>query len=288
MKTAAYVLVIVSLMLQLSTASASSVEEALFSPDGTIVADPQQDCTVILWEVASGRKIGTLSDGLPPRGNLYTSRRYKVLSSFSPDGKWLATQCEYGPIIVWNVRAGRILGGLSGSFQEALTLQFSPDSRLILSVGDACDKGTLCPNTITVWEASTQKELLSVNLGIKAGVKRAVLSPDGKTVMAVIGQKITREAEPNTYITSSIKLWDIDRAEELTALKCPSGASASFSPDGRFLLITEPHGPRIWDIRASKEGYLGRDFSTSLQSNRVTDSLRTWNAGRMYHLGDPQ
>ena len=155
---------------------------------------------------------------------------------------------------------------------------FLPDSRRILSVGDAGRQLEIRPSIITVWKVATQKTLLHVDLGEKAGFERATFSPDGKIVMALVGQELKQEVEANTYLTNSIKLWDIERAKELATLKASSATSASFSPDGRLLIEDAALGPRAWDIRAGKMRPLGEDIGGAQQHSDFH-----WSAPASHH-----
>jgi WD40 repeat protein len=92
-----------------------------FSPDGAILATPEQDCTVVLWDVASGNKIATLyepmtqpeyrSEGERLQAQIQ-SISYRPLVSFSPDGKQIATQRPGQSTILWDARDGRKLAKL--------------------------------------------------------------------------------------------------------------------------------------------------------------------------------
>ncbi len=253
MKIEACLFVIVSFMLQTTSPYAGSSGQALFSPDGTIVADPQRDETIVLRDVASGNKVATLYDPYPqdqPRSMVHSVRL-----SFSPDAKLLATQRTWERIVLWNVHNGSKLATLAGAFEDVSALQFSPDSRLILAIGDSCIGPACRPNQLTVWKIATQKEVFHVALGENAGFKKATFSSDAKVVMAFAGQR-SRE-DWNTYVTNSIILWDIEQGKELATLEADSTTSASFSRDGRSLLIKDTAfgGPRGWDIRAGKMTY---------------------------------
>ncbi|MEW6529672.1 MAG: pYEATS domain-containing protein [Thermodesulfobacteriota bacterium] len=253
---------------------------AYFSPDGTILIEGQDDCAVA-WDLASGSKVGTFCAPQPSLEKQFASRWHNVRVSFSPDGKLLATQRINGPIILWNLQDGRQLATLTGAFDDAMELQFSLDSRLLLSVGEARSGLVPHPRMITVWDVATQKELFYADQGENEGFKEVSFSPDGKTIMAYIAERLKLAGE---YCINGIRLWDIYRAEELATLEASSATSASFSPDGRLLLITDPAlGARVLDIQAKKMSRIGHATSSQqardISPDNVAESIggNEWN-----------
>jgi WD40 repeat protein len=252
MRSAAELLVIVLLITYPTVACAVQKGEPRFSPDGAVLASPEEDCTAVLWDVALGKRIAILYADEPPWSPMTQSACHVVLS-FSPNGKLLATQRTYGQVILWDAQSGHKLATFGGTGDDGVSLIFSRDSRLIVSVieAKASSHKDARTNGISVWDVVTQKELLNVREDQKKEFNEVVLSPDGKTVMALAGSEIGSQLELSTdrYITDRIKLWDIQRGRELVTLK---GESAKFSPDGKFLLYRDPRGAAVWDIGAGK------------------------------------
>jgi WD40 repeat protein len=101
------------------------------SPDGSRLASSGSDGTIVIWDGASGERIG------PPLDR-YGDADVNVLA-FSPDGRWLAAGTLNGYVLLWDVASGRRIGpplaaGGRGSVQE---LAFSPDGALLASAGSA-------------------------------------------------------------------------------------------------------------------------------------------------------
>ena len=75
-----------------------------FSPDGTHLATASRDKTAKVWEVSSGREVGTLSG--------HTNTVLGV--AFSPDGTRLVTVSLDTTAKVWDVSSGQAVLTLSG------------------------------------------------------------------------------------------------------------------------------------------------------------------------------
>ncbi|HEX2913418.1 MAG TPA: WD40 repeat domain-containing protein [Chloroflexia bacterium] len=145
-----------------------------FSPDGKILASAgsgdsiNNQYPVILWDVASGKEIGTL----PGHNRLVTSL------AFSPDGKTLISGGK-DKTILWNIAAKKEQLALTGP-TAIKVLRISPDSRLLAGI---YENGQL-----NIWEAASGKVLYSnaAQPGDAADATTLAFSPDGK-YLAVMG-----------------------------------------------------------------------------------------------------
>jgi WD40 repeat protein/DNA-binding SARP family transcriptional activator len=94
-----------------------TIHKLAFSSDGKRIASGYFDGKVIVWDVATGRRIRTLSaqngviEGL----------------AFSPDGTTLATAGEDAVVTIWDLRTGRNVQTLGGSTSALADVAFSPD-----------------------------------------------------------------------------------------------------------------------------------------------------------------
>jgi WD40 repeat protein len=174
-----------------------------FSKDGTLLFVAQLTANVEVWEVATGKRLGTLRGWHPevpevsvsPDGNLVASgglevRFWSAASgkelhritpddktpfgwvTFSPDGKALAGATRSGLIVLWEVATKRELLRLRppGPIEA---LAFAPDGRTLFSGGQA-----LC-----VWDVATGKELGRLT-GLSAPLSALAVAPDGKSLVA--------------------------------------------------------------------------------------------------------
>jgi len=100
-----------------------TVESIAFSPGGKILASGSRDQTARLWDLDSGKELGTLA-GHASAVNVV---------AFSSDGKSLATGSYDRTIKLWDVSTLKILNTLSGHEQQVTSVAFSPDANFLVS-----------------------------------------------------------------------------------------------------------------------------------------------------------
>ncbi|MEW6348899.1 MAG: WD40 repeat domain-containing protein [Thermodesulfobacteriota bacterium] len=237
LKSVAKLLALILLTVQPILLWAWSHERKVHSPDGTIAVIVRNDCTADLRDVTSGKTITSLY-GDAPSLTKYSARACDIAFSFSRDGNLLAARRTSEPVILWAAKRGRRVATLGEEGDQAAgRLKFFRDSGSILSVvsrptGGRCSR----TNGISVWDISTQRELLRVREGKTTEFNRVVLPPDEKTIMVLQGSK--KEKAPDqtalprvacgNYLTDTLRLWDIAAGTELVSLK---GQSARYSPE---------------------------------------------------------
>jgi serine/threonine protein kinase/WD40 repeat protein/tetratricopeptide (TPR) repeat protein len=99
-------------------------EEAVFSPDGTMLAASQSNGSVQQWDAATGRRVGALL-GLPqPAARL----------CYSPDSQFLAVACRDQSVRVWDAANGAPLGPPLLHRTGVLDLRFTPDGASLVTL----------------------------------------------------------------------------------------------------------------------------------------------------------
>jgi WD40 repeat protein len=236
---------VIAVLVACPTAVCTGQQRAAVSPDGTILASVQADCTVVLRDVVSGKEVDTLYEPGQECKGIFGG--YEAVAqvgptpwvSFSPDGRLLATDLGgYGRLDIWRVRDRRRVTSLSGAGHIS-SLEFLLDSKFIVAVGS---RGKLSRrNSISLYEIATFRTFLHVSEQGDKSFTKVALSPDGKMVMALVG--------PKSGSPDRVRIWDIQRPEQPVTLK---GRSAWFLPDDNLLLITDSGRPVVWDVKAGK------------------------------------
>ncbi len=236
-----------------------------FSPDGQTLATASWDCTVKVWETATGtlrwsgkHKAHVNSVAFSPNGRYlasgsndatvalwdsHTGAQLQTLQhpvavsgctvNWSPDGRMLVTGDQEGSIRLWEIPEGRpaqclqVFAGHS-TFVDALA--FSPDGQILAS--------TSFDGTVKLWDMiGGQLQLRQAVVGHVARIGRFAWSPDGLT-LACGG------------IDKMIWLVDIPEGRYRAALQghAHGVTGLAFMPDGHSLLSCGDYTLHLWDI----------------------------------------
>jgi WD40 repeat protein len=191
-----------------------------FSADGRTLASADGG-TIKLWDIASGKQLSTLEEGLFLSIDLV---------AFSPDGRILVTATNTTAITLWDLLAKKKLRTFGGHPYSTQQMVFSPDGQT-LATGKP-------DGTIHLWDVATGAQLRTFKGNKNDDSLPLVFSPDSRTFASAEG--------------SSIKLWDAASGAELRSL----GGHLTFtfgmavSPDG-VTLVTAGSGDtiRLWNVK---------------------------------------
>ncbi len=211
-----------------------------FSPDGKklVTAGASQRgklklSRLILWDVASAKKISTL-DGVAGIRAL----------AYSPDGKTLACGEYGGTLRLRDPETGAARADLKGHQIGVNSVAFSQDSALLVSAG--LDK------KIKLWDWKARKELKEF-LGHTDMVFSVAFFGDSRRFVSC-GKDATA------------KIWDIDSASEKFTLRGHRSAieTVAISPDDKEVATASWDGTiRIWDAETGNEkAVLGNNMAT--------------------------
>jgi WD40 repeat protein len=235
--------------------TAGSVRSALFSPDGhrIVTTTSDSDGLTQVWHVGSRKEIAVLG-----------AHAGAVKSvSFSPEGRRIVTTSN-DIARMWDADSGAEITVFRGHEGTINSISFSPDGRRIATASS--------DGTAQVWDAACSTEIALLK-GHKREVRRASFSPDGRRIVTASydGTAVVWDAETG----EKIALWtghayrdmvlnaasDGEREGKIALLKgqVERILSASFSPDGRQIVIGSDHGARAWDVESGKEIALCED-----------------------------
>jgi WD40 repeat protein len=257
------------------------VKVAAFSPDGAILAAGgwHHDGAIILWDVASGRRLRQFSSETP------------TSISFSPDGCTLASCCDDPAIHLWDVATGKERDRSPQHLDDITRVAFTPDGQTV---------GTVSADwSLRLWDAGTgrQRLMLQKNPASRYPGGNLFFQPGDRTLVCLnelhalsvvevaTGREVRKmffpELEMETFAASPdgkrlavrtyrrrdgerrILLLDASSGKELHRLPDPMNLADSnpflcgpllFSPDGKVLASALCNSTiRLWDPATGKE-----------------------------------
>lgn len=280
----------------------SSVAAVRFTRDGKTLMTAAWDCTVQLWDTASGRprKVmeqpaaiptadlsadgsmvaaggfdghlrlfsaeGRMLHDLARPGASGPMGSYSLQSvAFSPDGATVAA-AGVGGVDLWDARQGRRRARLEQP--EPASVTWSPDGRLLVS-GDF-------QGMVRVWDVATKavvetRKVPSWRSGARA--RSVALSPDGRWLVG--GNE-----------EGQVSLWERGFEEAPRVLETEDSAhpgryvaDLAFSPDGRTLAVASDRSPFLIDLASGSIRRLGDHADTCTAVTFSPDGRRLLSAG---------
>ena len=138
----------------------------VYSPNGKHLLSGDTDGFAIIWDAATGKKLGTISDQQGISGDAYFPEEISD-AAYSADGKYLALGSVRGSTRILDANSGKELLDLKGHTDTVVVVAFSPDGKLIATAS--------FDGTVRLWDATTGVNLLT--LPLLGGIS---FSPDGK------------------------------------------------------------------------------------------------------------
>ena len=209
-----------------------------FSPDGLLLATPDGEGGVKLWDIATGKEAAVATGELAQREQFrYARELVGTLSealggtrkvAFSPDGTTMATSSETA-VTLWDIKSRAQTHTFRIDERWHPSLAFSADSRLL-----ACTTG-LQEGAPRVRDVRTGQKALALEpyprpaRGLRGpeprypyGVISVAFSPDGRLLAG-------------GTVGDSVQLWDVRSGKIQGTLPGAWVYLLTFSPDGRLL-----------------------------------------------------
>lgn len=203
----------------LPPATVQPVRAVAISPDKKMVIGSRGN-QLHVYEPTKGEHVKALvdpgvktTDGKPAQAAHLT-----LIDSlaYSPDGKMLASG-SFQEIKLWEPQSGKLLRTITGLSDRVVTLDFSPDSKLLAAGGGPPTED----GEIRLFEVATGKVVLDIKSGHSDQVFGVCFSPDGKKLATCGADKF-------------VKTWEL--------------------PSGKFLKSFEGHTHHVMDVGWKGDG----------------------------------
>ncbi|KAL7909440.1 putative wd40 protein [Trichoderma velutinum] len=245
--------------LQTLEGHAEKLRSIAFSSNGILIASGAEDCTVKIWETATGTLRQT-----------FTGYRDSILRvAFSLDAQILASISRDGIIKLWNVATGVLQRSINHKTDAIYDATFSLDIGLLatrgllktviwdLSLGiqkyELCGRSFANPSLmfsadglllasasgsdIIIWDTTT------------GAVRQTNKSQSKKEWVESLAFSSNGQLLASSHRNFTVKLWDAITGTQQYSFNSHSLENqVVFSPDNQFLAISHPEGTTIWDI----------------------------------------
>jgi WD40 repeat protein len=233
-----------------SIATAASVLDLLFSPDGRFLAAISDEGEVLVWEWRSGRRI-IPSSALP-------HKHAAARCEFTPDSKFFAFPTEDGSVLLMDLKTGGVTRHSVGS-RPLYHLYFSPNGERFATGGF---------KDVRVYETATAKPIIA--LTHQSDVTCLAWHPDGRRIAAAC-------------LDHKIYLWNV-QMEPGAPIRFYEGhqgevSCVTFNHGGSVLASSSVDGTtRLWDADGGEE--LVREFGVDGALQFSPDDAELWSRDR--------
>jgi WD40 repeat protein len=201
----------------------TSINDAIFSPQGNLFVTAGADRTARLWESSTGRELQVL------RG--HTDMVSAV--AFSSDGALIVTGSNDSTARVWQAANGDIVTEMRGHTGSVRNVSFSLDNKLVATSSD--------DGTARIWQARTGEEV-NVLRGHTGVVNSAVFNSNGSSIVTASND-------------DSARIWEVSASQGVFVLSGHTARllSGVFSKSGEFVVTASgDQTARVWSARTKQ------------------------------------
>ncbi len=254
-----------------------SVMSVAFSPDGQALATADNGGCIVLWDVASGKKLPASSEPSGGLGGLRFEAGGRQLFAYAdgftwwdwargelvrhipqePSWSWGRTVASDGSLLaaadrkhrirIIDATTGKELHRLEGHKSWVSSALFSPDGRLLFTVGSFDPR-------VLIWDVATGKRIHELK-SHAIYADRLAVSPDGRTLASAAADAAAR----GDY---DVRLWEVETGKLVRRLSPRRGSvfQIVFSPDASLLAGVggEPGRPndrgevQVWEVATGR------------------------------------
>ena len=214
-----------------------------FSPDGKWLASGSNDSTLVVWNPATGRRIGVGRSPLRYASPDPLTDAVQCLA-FSPDGEQIATGNQRGDIRIWQRRSVNGFKQLGSGWKLVKEVSWSSDGRFIAASGERDDGPAAA-----IYDLKTGSVRFLPGVGLAGG-----FSPDGRVLG--LSDPYNRLTLLDLHTGSRRAMWGGEVPAESTAL----------SPDGSLAAIARDRFVEIWSLQTGILQRVLRDCATQVCS----------------------
>lgn len=198
----------------------SWVSTLAWSPNGQWIASGGGDCTVQVWNVATGETHSVY----------HGHTNYVQAVAWSPDGQYIASGSDDCTVKVWNISTGNLIFTYSEHSNKVKAITWSPDGERIASAS--------LDRTVQIWSPLKRRRLFTYS-GHSSGVNGVAWSPDDKSIASASSDK-------------TILVWDTTAGYLFSSFDghLEGVKAVAWSPDGQMIVSSSwDQTVRVWQVK---------------------------------------
>ena len=212
---------------EIKTIDVRNGSKIILSPDGRKLITRTDNNLIKIWDTITGQEIRTISG--------FTDNIHVI--EFNPDGNNVLIGLQEGTLKLLNIMTDREINEFVGHTSSVSSVVFNYDGRLLVS----CSESNKV-RTIKIWDVTNGKEIRTLTYTAKNSGTIVEFSPDGRQIVARIGQEI--------------KIWDTSTGREIKTISWLDGPwmpLVKYTQDGRQIIFHIGNDIKIINLSDGRE-----------------------------------